>query len=82
MGGLFSAPKTPAIKLPKPQQVKVPTPEETVLPGPDDFGSAEAARRARLAALSRRGRASTVLTGPNVVPSVPALSYVNTLLGE
>lgn len=79
MGGLFSSPKPPK----QPKRVK----PDPILPNAEDFGSQEAARRARLAAMQRRGRASTVLTqgGSGLAASqtsVPALTYVNTLLGR
>ena len=76
MGGIASlfgggAPKpTPLPKLPKPEPVAIPS--------PTDPAALEARRKAREAAATRSGRASTILTGP--AGSAP--SYSNTLLGE
>ena len=69
MGGLFSKPKvTPAARM----------------PDPNDPAIKEAEERARRAALSRSGRASTVLTpiGDNGGGTGGREAFKNTLLGQ
>lgn len=71
MGGLFKKPK-----------VSDPTP----MPVVDDASSKAAAERARLAAINRGGRASTVMTRRSSVVRPTAeggtTSYTNSLLGS
>ncbi len=50
MGGLFSSPKAPAIPAPAP------------MPTPDDQATTAAKRKAQVAAQTRTGRSSTILT--------------------
>lgn len=65
---------------PKPTPLaKLPDPEPVAIPSPEDPASLEAQRRARMAALERKGRASTILSGTDAVIK-PA--YSNTFLGE
>jgi hypothetical protein len=82
MGGLFSAPKAPKIKLPDPPKVKdLPKPREVPIPSLIDPTVIEARRLAALRAATRQGRASTILTG-GTGSTTSSPSYVNTLLGE
>ncbi len=67
MGDLFKKPK-----------VSDPTP----MPVVDDASSKAAAERARLAAINRGGRASTVMTRRRPTAEGGTTSYTNSLLGS
>jgi hypothetical protein len=71
LGGGDKPKPTPLVKLPEPKNVPIPSPQ--------GVAPLEAARRARLAASKRAGRASTILT--DTTSAVPP-AYSNTFLGE